>query len=243
MLEIFPAIDLHNAQAVRLYKGDIKQVSVYGDPCEFAKKFEDMGARWLHLVDLDGAFSGERKNAKTIESIRKSTSLKIQLGGGIRDENTIKAYRDMGIDRLILGSKALSDPAFAKQMAQKYPIAIGIDAREGKVATQGWVESSEVEATDLAKEFGKSSVEALICTDISRDGALSGVNVDFSVAMGKASGVFVIASGGLAGIEDIEKMSKAFKNHQINGGIIVGKAFYEKKIDLAEAFAKLSQIE
>lgn len=239
MLEIFPAIDLQNGQAVRLYKGNMQNATTYGDPHKFIRYFEEIGARWVHIVDLDGALNGKRENLATIESIRKNTTLKIQLGGGIRNEASIKAYLELGIDRIILGSVAANNPNFAKQMAQKYPIAIGIDARDGLVATNGWVESSKMEAISFAKTFSASSVEAIICTDITRDGALKGVNIDFSVTIGKASGCCVIASGGVASIQDLILLNEAFHEHNIQGGVIIGKAFYENKINLQEAFSSI----
>lgn len=238
MLEIFPAIDLQNGQAVRLYKGDMQNATIYGDPCAFAREFEQAGAKWIHIVDLDGALSGRSENLAAIESIRKSTQLRIQLGGGIRDEESIKRYLDLGIDRVILGSLAAHSPELARSLAERYPIAVGIDAREGKVATNGWVESSSVDALDLARFYAGSKVQTLICTDIGRDGALSGVNVGFSVAMGQASGLPIIASGGLKDAQDIAQLARAFREHSVQGGVIIGKALYEKKIDLQEAFVQ-----
>ncbi|ETD27290.1 1-(5-phosphoribosyl)-5-[(5-phosphoribosylamino)methylideneamino]imidazole-4-carboxamide isomerase [Helicobacter canis NCTC 12740] len=236
MLEIFPAIDLQNGQAVRLYKGDMRSATIYGDPCGFAKRFEQDGAKWVHIVDLDGALSGKSENLAAIESIRKNTKLLLQLGGGIRDEESIKRYLDLGIDRLILGSLAANSPELARSLAEKYPIAVGIDAINGKVAINGWVESSSIDALDLARFYQGSRVQALICTDIGRDGALSGVNVDFSVAMGEASGLPIIASGGLKDAQDIASLSQAFIAHNLRGGVIIGKALYEQRIDLPEAF-------
>lgn len=234
MLEIFPAIDLQNGQAVRLYKGDMQQATIYGNPLEFARAFEQAGARWIHIVDLDGALSGKRENLSAIESIRKHTNLKIQLGGGIRDEAAIKSCLSLGIDRVILGSMAAHDKELAKELAKHYPIAIGIDAIGGKVATHGWVESSTTDALDLARFYRGSEVEALICTDISRDGALSGVNVEFSVMMARASELPIIASGGLKDKSDIDTLASAFEQAGVQGGVIIGKAFYESKIQLSE---------
>ncbi|PAF53424.1 1-(5-phosphoribosyl)-5-[(5-phosphoribosylamino)methylideneamino]imidazole-4-carboxamide isomerase [Helicobacter sp. 13S00482-2] len=233
-MDIFPAIDLKEGKAVRLYKGEIKSAKVYGDASEFAKKFEDMGARWLHIVDLDGAFGGEPKNLEVIETIRKSSRLKIQLGGGVRDEQTILRYTNMGIDRLILGSIALKNPFFAKEMASKYNIAVGIDSKDGKVALEGWVKSAQIEALDFAKEFKESDIQAIICTDINRDGTFSGINVDLTLKLAKASECFCIASGGVKSEKDIYELSEKFQEHKIKGGVIVGKAYYEGKIDLSE---------
>ncbi len=232
-MDILPAIDLKDGKAVRLSKGLMDSAKIYSDePWEVAKSFEEMGSRWVHLVDLNGAFAGEPKNLEQIKKIRKNTDLKLELGGGIRDEETIKMYLDLGVNRVILGSIALKQPDFVKDMAKKYPIVVGIDAIEGMVAVEGWAEVSDMRATDLAKEFAKAGVEAIICTDISKDGMLSGVNVRFTEEIYEASGVDTIASGGVKDIEDIIKCKESGKI----AGVIVGKAFYEGKIDLKKAF-------
>ena len=232
-MEIYPAIDLKDGKAVRLTKGLMDTAKIYSDePWQVAKRFEELGAKWLHLVDLNGAFAGEPKNLEQIEKIRKNTDLKIELGGGIRDEETIKRYLDLGIDRLILGSIATKKPEFVKEMAAKYPIAVGIDAIDGYVAVEGWAKTSKIKATDLAKEFAASGVEAIICTDVGRDGTLEGVNIEFTLSIAKASGIDTIASGGVRDMEDIKKLKATGKI----AGVIVGKAFYEGRIDLAEAF-------
>ncbi len=232
-MEILPAIDLKDGQAVRLTKGLMDSAKIYSsEPWQLAKKFEQLGSGWVHLVDLNGAFAGEPKNLEQIEKIRQNCSLKLELGGGIRDEETIKRYLDLGIDRLILGSVAVSDPDFVKKMAAKYPIVVGIDAVDGYVAVEGWAEVSEMKATDLAKEFADAGVEAIICTDVGKDGTLSGVNVEFTEQIAKASGVETIASGGLKDIEDIKKLNSS----RYIAGTIVGKAFYEGTLNLKEAF-------
>ena len=232
-MEILPAIDLKDGKCVRLTKGVMESAKIYSDePWEVAKRFEQMGATWLHLVDLNGAFAGEPKNLEQIEKIRVNTNLKIELGGGIRDEETIKRYIDLGINRLILGSIAAKDPDFVKEMAAKYPIAVGIDAIDGYVAVEGWAKTSSMKATDLAKEFAKSGVEAIICTDVGKDGTLSGVNVEFTVSIAKTSGIDTIASGGVRDIQDIKRLLDT----KVVAGVIVGKAFYEGTIDLKEAF-------
>ena len=232
-MEIFPAIDLKEGKAVRLFKGEMNSAKIYSDaPWELAKRFEDMGAKWLHVVDLNGAFAGEAVNLKTVEKIAKATNLQIQIGGGIRDEARIKSYLDSGITRVILGSVALKDPNFTKEMAQKYRVAVGIDAKEGFVAVQGWAEVSQMRATELATKFSGAGVEAIICTDISKDGTLSGVNVEFTSQIAKASGINTIASGGVKDIEDIEALMRAGDAY----GAIVGKAYYEGTLDLKEAF-------
>ena len=235
-MEIFPAIDLKQGCAVRLSKGEMQSAKIYSkDPCELAKKFEDLGAKWLHLVDLDGAFAGEAVNFKAIERIVKSTRLRVEVGGGIRDEARIKEYLSLGVDRFILGSAALKNRDFVKQMAKLYRIVVGIDAKEGLVATEGWAELSRVKATDLARDYADAGVCAIICTDISRDGMLSGVNVEFSRSIAKASGIDTIASGGVKDINDII----ALKNAELIAGVIVGKAYYEGTLDLKKAFEAL----
>jgi len=232
-MDLYPAIDLKDGKAVRLTKGLMDSAKIYSDePWQVAKRFEELGSEWLHLVDLNGAFAGEPKNLEQIEKIRKNCNLKMELGGGIRDEETIKRYLELGIDRLILGSIAVKDPQFVIDMAAKYPIAVGIDAIDGFVAVEGWGEVSTMKATDLAKKFADAGVEAIICTDVGRDGTLSGVNVDFTLDIAKASGVYTIASGGVKDIDDIIKL-KASGNV---AGTIIGKAFYEGKLDLADAF-------
>ena len=235
-MEIFPAIDLKQGCAVRLSKGEMQSAKIYSkDPCELAKKFEDLGAKWLHLVDLDGAFAGEAVNFKAIERIVKSTRLRVEVGGGIRDEARIKEYLSLGVDRFILGSAALKNPDFVKQMAKLYRIVVGIDAKEGLVATEGWAELSRVKATDLARDYADAGVCAIICTDISRDGMLSGVNVEFSRSIAEASGIDTIASGGVKDMSDII----ALKNAELIAGVIVGKAYYEGTLDLKKAFEAL----
>ena len=235
-MEIFPAIDLKQGCAVRLSKGEMQSAKIYSkDPCELAKKFEDLGAKWLHLVDLDGAFAGEAVNFKAIERIVKNTRLRVEVGGGIRDEARIKQYLSLGVDRFILGSAALKNPDFVRRMAKLYRIVVGIDAKDGLVATEGWAELSRVKATDLAREYADAGVCAIICTDISRDGMLSGVNVEFSRSIAKASGIDTIASGGVKDMNDII----ALKNAGSIAGLIVGKAYYEGTLDLKKAFEAL----
>jgi len=225
---IFPAIDLKDGKAVRLTKGLMDSAKVYSDePYELAVKFEEMGAKWLHIVDLNGAFAGEPKNIKQIEKIRKNTNLKIQLGGGIRDEDTIKRYLDLGINRLILGSIAAKNPQKVIELADNYPIAVGIDAKDGFVAIDGWDKTEGIKAEELAKIYENSKIECIIATDISKDGTLSGLNIDFILDIQNASKKPVIASGGVASEEDVKKVKE-------NGiyGVIIGKAFYEGKLNL-----------
>ena len=235
-MEILPAIDLKDGKAVRLSKGVMDSAKIYSDePWQVAKRFEELGSKWLHIVDLNGAFAGEPANLEQIKKIRENSNLKIELGGGIRDEETIKMYIELGVDRVILGSIAVKNPKFVKDMASKYPIAVGIDAIDGMVAVQGWAEVSSMKATDLAKEFANAGVEAIICTDISKDGMLCGVNVQWTQEIALASGVDTIASGG---VKDINDIINCKENGNI-AGCIVGKAFYEGTLDLEEGFKVL----
>lgn len=230
---IFPAIDLKDGKAVRLTKGLMESAKIYSDtPWELVKTFEEMGAGWVHLVDLNGAFAGEPKNLDQIRLIRENCKVKLQLGGGIRDESTIQRYLDLGIDRLILGSIALRDPEFVKEMAAKYPIVVGIDAIDGYVAVEGWGEVSQMRATDLARKFADAGVEAIICTDVGRDGTLSGVNVEFTLEIARACNIPTIASGGVKDDSDIEALMATGEI----AGAIVGKAFYEGRIELKRFF-------
>lgn len=231
-MTILPAIDLKDGKAVRLSKGLMDSAKIYSDePWQVAKRFEELGSQWVHLVDLNGAFAGKPENLEQIKKIRKNCNLKLELGGGIRNEETIKMYLDLGIDRLILGSIAVKNPQFVKDMAAKYPIVVGIDAIDGMVAVEGWAQTSDMKATDLAKEFANVGVEAIICTDVGRDGMMSGVNIEFTKAIQEACGLETIASGGLKDMQDIKALAKA----KIDG-TIVGKAFYEGTLDLKEAF-------
>ncbi len=234
-MTIFPAIDLKDGKAVRLTKGLMESAKIYSDePWELVKTFEEMGAEWVHLVDLNGAFAGEPKNLDQIVKIRENCNVKLELGGGIRDEATIKRYLDLGIDRVILGSIAVKDPEFVRTMAAKCPVVVGIDAIDGYVAVEGWGEVSEMKATELARAFADAGVEAIICTDVGRDGMLSGVNVDFTLDIARASGIPTIASGGVKDESDIFALRKTGEI----AGVIVGKAYYEGTIDLREILLK-----
>lgn len=237
-MEILPAIDLKDGFAVRLNKGLMNSAKIYSEkPWELALKFEDVGAKWLHLVDLNGAFAGEPKNIEVIKKIRETTNLKIELGGGIRDEISIKRYIDLGIDRVILGSIAQKNPDFVKEVAKKYKIVVGIDAIDGYVAVEGWSETSNIRATDLAAQYANAGVEAIICTDVSKDGMLCGVNVGFTLEIASACKIPTIASGGVRDIADIQAL---LRTKQV-AGVIVGKAYYEGTLNLKEAFEAVEQ--
>lgn len=235
-MTLFPAIDLKDGKAVRLSKGLMESAKIYNEsPVTQVKIFEEMGAQWVHLVDLNGAFAGEPINHGVIQEIRENCKVKLELGGGIRDEATIKAYLALGIDRVILGSIAVKDPQFVRDMAAKYPVVVGIDAIDGYVAVEGWGEVSNMKATDLAKEFAAAGVEAIICTDVGRDGMLSGVNVDFTLDIARASGVPTIASGGLKERSEIDALAATGEIE----GVIVGKAYYEGTLDLEKALKEV----
>ncbi|MCX6053236.1 MAG: 1-(5-phosphoribosyl)-5-[(5-phosphoribosylamino)methylideneamino]imidazole-4-carboxamide isomerase [Campylobacterales bacterium] len=236
-MTLYPAIDLKDGKAVRLTKGLMESAKIYSnEPWELVKKFEEMGAEWVHLVDLNGAFAGEPKNLEQIIKIRENCNVKLELGGGIRDEETIKKMLEIGIDRIILGSIAVKNPQFVREMASKYPIAVGIDAIDGFVAVEGWGEVSSMRATDLAKEFAHAGVQAIICTDVGKDGTLSGVNVEFTLDIARASGISTIASGGVKDASDIEAL---IATNEVDG-VIIGKAYYEGTLDLAKMFKLLN---
>jgi phosphoribosylformimino-5-aminoimidazole carboxamide ribotide isomerase len=235
-MTLYPAIDLKDGKAVRLTKGLMNSAKIYSDePWSLVKKFEEMGAEWVHLVDLNGAFAGEPKNLEQIIKIRQNCNVKLELGGGIRDEATIQKMLEIGIDRIILGSIAVKDPQFVREMASKYPIAVGIDAIDGYVAVEGWGEVSTMKATDLAREFANAGVEAIICTDVGKDGTLSGVNVEFTLDIARASGVSTIASGGVKDESDIMAL---IQTKEVDG-VIIGKAYYEGTLDLEKMFKLL----
>ncbi|WP_281651003.1 1-(5-phosphoribosyl)-5-[(5-phosphoribosylamino)methylideneamino]imidazole-4-carboxamide isomerase [Helicobacter bilis] len=227
MAILFPAIDLLNGKAVRLTKGEKKSAKEYGNALDFAKYFEDCGAKWLHIVDLDGAFEGSPKNLSVIENIATETNLQIQVGGGIRTEDTITNYLNAGVCRTILGSIALQNLNWTILMAEKYPIALSIDSKDGNIATHGWVNVSEIKAIDFAAKLKGSSVQAIVCTDIQQDGMLSGINFALTEEIAEISGIFTIASGGFSGQKDLDMLH----NYPKVGGVIIGKAFYEGKLD------------
>jgi phosphoribosylformimino-5-aminoimidazole carboxamide ribotide isomerase len=238
---IYPAIDMLGGKCVRLVQGDYNQETVYDDsPFDMAKKFVDQGAEWIHMVDLDGAKAGGRINDAYVIQAAKELSANIQIGGGIRTEKDVAYYLENGVSRVILGSVAVSDPAFTKEMIRKYggkQIAIGIDAKDGKAATHGWLQTSETDAYELGKAVADAGADVFIVTDIATDGMLSGPNIDGVVRMAEATGREVIASGGVSALEDLD----ALKSVQAHGiiGAIVGKALYSDRFTVKEALEKV----
>ena len=233
---LFPAIDLKEGLAVRLQQGDPKRATVFHrDPAAQARAFEMQGFEYLHLVDLDGAFAGKPVNADAVDRILESVSIPLQLGGGIRNTATVEAWLDKGVTRVIIGTAAVRDPPFVKQAARDYPgkIAVGLDARDGKVAVQGWAETSELSALDIARRFEDVGVSAIIYTDITRDGMLKGLNLDATIALAAAISIPVIASGGLASIADIKALLEP--RAKMREGAIAGRALYDGRLDAAEA--------
>jgi phosphoribosylformimino-5-aminoimidazole carboxamide ribotide isomerase len=233
---LFPAIDLKDGVVVRLEQGDMARATVFNrDPAGQAHAFESEGFRHLHVVDLDGAFAGKPRNAGAIERILETVGLCVQLGGGIRDLATIESWLEKGVDRVIIGTAAVRDPALVKEAAQKFPkrIAVGLDARDGKVATQGWAETSELSALELARRFEDAGVAAIIYTDIARDGLLKGLNLDATIALAEAISVPVVASGGLASIDDVKALL-APRAARLQGAI-AGRALYDGRLDAGEA--------
>ena len=235
---IYPAIDIRGGRCVRLTEGRFDAETVFADdPAEMALKWAGLGAEFLHLVDLDGALAGEGKNVPVIQRILKSVSIPVQLGGGIRNLETIEKLLELGVTRLILGSAAVKNPELVAEACKKYPghIAVGIDAKNGEVAIEGWGQGSGVAATELAKKMASFGVETIIYTDISRDGMLSGVNVEATAALARACGVPIIASGGVASLDDIRRVT-AVEGDGVQG-CIIGKAIYTGAVDLKEALA------
>lgn len=240
MPTLFPAIDLKGGQCVRLKLGDMDQATVFNDsPGAQARAFEDQGFDWLHVVDLDGAFAGESRNGDAVDAILSATTNPVQLGGGIRSLAHIEAWLAKGIARVILGTVAVRDPQLVKDACAAFPgrIAVGIDARGGKVAVEGWAETSELAASELASRFEDAGVAAIIYTDIDRDGVLAGINWDATLDLAKATSIPVIASGGLASIEDVRRL--ASPDCAILAGAISGRALYDGRLDPAEAIALL----
>lgn len=237
---LFPAIDLKDGTCVRLKRGAMESATIFNsDPAAQARAFADAGFEWLHCVDLDGAFQGRSVNAEAIETIRASVDLPIQLGGGIRDRAGIESWLEAGIARVILGTAALRNPVLVKEAARAHPgrIAVGIDARDGKVAVEGWAETSDMDAAELAKRFENAGVAAIVFTDIARDGMLQGVNVEATARLSNTVRIPVIASGGVAGMDDIEALLAANEPNIL--GVIIGRALYDGRINPVQALAKV----
>ena len=235
---VFPAIDLKNGQVVRLAEGDMDRATIYGDdPAAQAMLFAQAGAQHLHVVDLDGAFAGKAVNRVAVEAILKQFPGHVQLGGGIRTPVAVDGWFDLGVARVVIGTAALKNPEFVKDMARAYPggIVVAVDARDGMVATEGWAEVSTVSIVDMARRFEDAGVASLLFTDVGRDGMLKGCNVDATVDLASATQVPVIASGGVKGLDDIRMLAL----HSADGieGVITGRALFEGRLDLAAALA------
>ncbi len=237
---LYPAIDLKDGNAVRLLRGEMDQATVFNeDPAAQARAFVDAGCEWLHLVDLNGAFAGEPVNAAPVEAILKACDVPAQLGGGIRDMATIETWIEKGLARVILGTVAVENPDLVREAAKAFPgkVAVGIDARNGMVATKGWAEETDVQVTDLARSFEDAGVAAIIYTDINRDGAMQGPNIEATAALAQAVSIPVIASGGVSSLDDLIALRDC--GVELNGAIS-GRALYDGAIDLAEAIRALS---
>lgn len=237
---LFPAIDLKDGACVRLKRGAMESATIFNsDPAAQARAFADAGFEWLHCVDLDGAFQGRSVNAEAIETIRASVDLPIQLGGGIRDRAGIESWLEAGIARVILGTVALRNPVLVKEAARAHPgrIAVGIDARDGKVAVEGWAETSDMDAAELARRFEDAGIAAIVFTDIARDGMLQGVNLGATARLSNTVRIPVIASGGVAGMDDIEALLAANEPNIL--GVIIGRALYDGRINPVQALAKV----
>lgn len=235
---VFPAIDLKGGQVVRLAEGDMKRATVYGDnPAAQAALFVGAGAQHLHVVDLDGSFAGSAQNREAVESIVKAFPGHVQLGGGIRKREDVEGWFGAGVSRVVMGSAALKDPEFVKDMAREFEggIVVAVDAKNGMVATEGWAEVSDVPVVDLARRFEDAGVAALLFTDIGRDGLLKGVNIDATVELARQVDIPVIASGGVKGLDDIHVLS-LYAKEGIEG-VITGRALYDGRLDLAAALA------
>ncbi|MGB6287039.1 MAG: 1-(5-phosphoribosyl)-5-[(5-phosphoribosylamino)methylideneamino]imidazole-4-carboxamide isomerase [Xanthobacteraceae bacterium] len=239
---LFPAIDLKKGEAVRLQQGDMARATVFSrDPAAQARAFAEQGFTYLHLVDLDGAFEGKPVNAAAVERILAAVKIPVQLGGGIRDRATIDAWLDKGIARVIVGTAAVRDPALVKAAARAYPgrVAVGLDARDGKIAVEGWSQTSTLSALDVARRFEDAGVAAIVYTDVNRDGMLEGLNLDATIALAEQISLPVIASGGLASLADVRALLEP--RAQKLEGAIAGRALYDGRLDPAAALSLLRQ--
>ena len=240
---LFPAIDLKDGLAVRLQQGDMARATVFNrDPAAQAQAFERQGFEYLHIVDLDGAFAGKPMNASAVEGILSAVKIPLQLGGGIRDRATIDGWLGKGVARVIIGTAAVRDPALVKEAARAHPgrVAVGLDARDGKVAVEGWAATSELSALDIARRFEDAGVAAIVYTDVARDGMLKGLNLDATIALADAVSIPVIASGGLASIDDIRALLEP--RTQKLAGAIAGRALYDGRLNATEALAVLRTV-
>ena len=236
---LYPAIDLKDGQCVRLLKGDMEKATVFGDdPAAQARSFVEAGCEWLHLVDLNGAFAGRPVNGAAVEAILSEVNVPVQLGGGIRDMETISGWLEKGLARVILGTVAVENPDLVREAARVFPgqVAVGLDARNGKVATRGWAEETDVEVTDLARQFEDAGIAAIIYTDINRDGAMQGPNIEATAALARAVSIPVIASGGVSSLDDLIALRDCGAG--LNGAIS-GRALYDGALDLATALSTL----
>ena len=248
-LILYPAIDLKGGQCVRLKQGDMDQATVFNtDPADQARQFAEAGAQWLHLVDLDGAFAGQPVNASAVEAILRQVELPCQLGGGIRDMARIGMWLEKGVARIILGTVALKNPDLVRQAAKAFPgkIAVGIDAKGGRVAVEGWAETADITVLDLARKFEDAGVAALIYTDIDRDGLLQGANVAATAELAGALSIPVIASGGVSDLKDLVALKEIAPSTRGKGGgisgVISGRAIYDGRLDLRAALALLREV-
>ena len=235
---LFPAIDLKNGRCVRLEQGDMARATVFNlDPAAQAKSFAAQGFEYLHVVDLDGAFAGKSMNAQAIEAMLKAVTLPLQLGGGIRDLKTVEAWLAKGVARVIIGTAAVRDPALVKTAAKAFAgrVAVGLDARDGWVSVEGWAQTSQLTVLEIARRFEDAGVAAIIFTDIARDGLLKGLNLDATIALAEEISIPVIASGGLASIEDVKAM--LMPRAKKLAGAIAGRALYDGRLDTAKALA------
>ena len=240
---LFPAIDLKDGRCVRLRRGEMETATVFNDdPAAQARAFADAGFEWLHCVDLNGAFEGRSANGEAVKAIRAAVKLPIQLGGGIRDMKGVEAWLNAGITRVILGTAALADPAFVKQAARAYPgrIVVGADAKGGRIATEGWAETTDLTPAELGERFEDAGVAAILFTDVDRDGLMHGVNVRATAALARAVNIPVIASGGVSGIADVEALLAADEPNI--AGVVIGRALYDGQIEAKTALALVNSV-